>query len=49
MEKKFGSLIRSTRIKKGIGQRELASKIGLSASYLNDIEKEKELLLKLIL
>ena len=41
MEKKFGSLIRSTRIKKGIGQRELASKIGLSASYLNDIEKEK--------
>jgi len=41
MEKKFGSLIRSIRIKKGIGQRELASKIGLSASYLNDIEKEK--------
>ena len=40
-EKKFGSIIREIRIQKGFGQRELASKIGVSASYLNDIEKEK--------
>ena len=41
MTKKFGPLIREVRIQKGIGQRSLASKIGVSASYLNDIEKEK--------
>ena len=41
LEKKFGKLIRELRIQKKIGQRELANKIGLSASYLNDIEKEK--------
>ena len=41
MPKKFGSYIRESRIKKGFGQRELAQKIGLSPSYLNDIEKEK--------
>ena len=40
-KKKFGKLIRELRIQKKIGQRELANKIGLSASYLNDIEKEK--------
>jgi L-glutamine-phosphate cytidylyltransferase len=39
--KNFGIYIREIRIKKGIGQRELANKIGLSASYLNDIEKGK--------
>jgi len=38
---KFGPLIRKLRIKKGLGQRELAIKIGIAASYLNDIEKEK--------
>ena len=37
----FGLYIRKLRIKNGIGQRELASKIGIAASYLNDIEKEK--------
>jgi len=37
----FGSYIRSLRIKNEIGQRELAIKIGLAASYLNDIEKNK--------
>jgi choline kinase/DNA-binding XRE family transcriptional regulator len=37
----FGSYIRSLRIKNEIGQRELAKKIGLAASYLNDIEKNK--------
>ena len=37
----FGSYIRRLRIKKGLGQRELANKIGIAASYLNDIEKEK--------
>ena len=41
MPKKFGSYIREFRIKKGFGQRELAQKIGLSPSYLNDIEKDK--------
>ena len=38
---KFGSFIREFRIKKDIGQRELAKKINISASYLNDIEKNK--------
>ena len=40
-KKNFGALIREARIKNGFGQRELASKIGIAASYLNDIEKEK--------
>ena len=40
-KKSFGSLIRELRIKNGFGQRELAIKIGIAASYLNDIEKEK--------
>jgi len=39
--KSFGSFIRDLRIKYGYGQRELAKKIGVAASYLNDIEKEK--------
>ena len=37
----FGKFIRELRIKNGFGQRELATKIGIAASYLNDIEKEK--------
>ena len=41
LKKKFGSYIRKLRIKNEIGQRELADKIGIAASYLNDIEKEK--------
>ena len=41
MKKKFGSYIRELRIKQGLGQRELAKKVGIAASYLNDIEKEK--------
>ena len=41
LNKKFGSYIRELRIKNGLGQRELADKIGIAASYLNDIEKEK--------
>ena len=39
--KSFGSFIRDLRSKFGYGQRELAKKIGIAASYLNDIEKEK--------
>ena len=39
--KKFGSFIRDLRISQNIGQRELANKIGIAPSYLNDIEKEK--------
>ena len=38
---KFGTFIRELRLKKGIGQRNLAEKIGVAASYLNDIEKNK--------
>ena len=38
---KFGSYIRERRISAGLGQRELAKKIGIAASYLNDIEKNK--------
>ena len=41
IKKKFGPYIRELRINHGIGQRELAEKIGIAASYLNDIEKEK--------
>ena len=37
----FGSYIRRLRIKNIIGQRELAKKIGVAPSYLNDIEKNK--------
>ncbi len=40
-KKNFGALVREARIKNGFGQRELAAKIGIAASYLNDIEKEK--------
>ena len=40
-KKSFGSFIRESRIKNNFGQRELATKIGVAASYLNDIEKEK--------
>ena len=37
----FGSYIRKLRIKNGIGQRELAKKISVAPSYLNDMEKDK--------
>ncbi len=37
----FGSYIRDLRIRNKIGQRELAKKVGVAASYLNDIEKNK--------
>ena len=37
----FGSYIRRLRIKNDIGQRELAKKIGIAPSYLNDMEKNK--------
>ena len=37
----FGTYIRELRTEKKIGQRELARKIEVSASYLNDIEKGK--------
>ena len=38
--KSFGSFIREIRISNEIGQRELAEKICIDASYLNDTEKE---------
>ena len=41
INKKFGTYIREIRIDQGIGQRELASNVGIAASYLNDIEKGK--------
>jgi choline kinase/DNA-binding XRE family transcriptional regulator len=37
----FGKFIREQRLKNNFGQREFAIKIGIAASYLNDIEKEK--------
>ncbi len=37
----FGFYIRKLRIKNEIGQRELAKKINIAPSYLNDIEKNK--------
>ena len=37
----FSSYIRRLRVKNNIGQRELAKKIGVAPSYLNDIEKGK--------
>ena len=40
-DKTFGAYIRELRIDNKIGQRELAQKIGIAASYLNDIEKNK--------
>jgi choline kinase/DNA-binding XRE family transcriptional regulator len=46
--KKFGTYIRELRINNKIGQRELAKKIGVAASYLNDIEKNKRSAPKLI-
>ena len=46
--KKFGTYIRELRINSKIGQRELAQKIGVAASYLNDIEKNKRSAPKLI-
>ena len=46
--KKFGTYIRELRINSKIGQRELAQKIGIAASYLNDIEKNKRSAPKLI-
>ena len=39
--KSFGNYVRERRILHDIGQRELAQKIGIAASYLNDIEKNK--------
>ena len=41
INKSFGSYVRRLRLELGIGQRELAEKIGIAASFLNDIEKEK--------
>jgi len=37
----FGLYIRDLRIREKIGQRELALKVGIAPSYLNDIEKNK--------
>jgi L-glutamine-phosphate cytidylyltransferase len=40
-EATFGAYIRALRIERNIGQRELARIVGVSAPYLNDIEKDK--------
>ncbi len=37
----FGSYVRRLRKEQNLGQRDLAKKIGIAPSYLNDIEKEK--------
>jgi len=41
INKNFGTYIRELRIKNEIGQRELADRLGIAPSYLNDIEKNK--------
>ena len=41
IKKRFGSYIKNARLEAGIGQRELARRVGMSAPYLNDIEKSK--------
>lgn len=41
MHNKFGSYIRTVRKKLGLGQRELARRVGISAPYLNDLELSK--------
>jgi transcriptional regulator with XRE-family HTH domain len=37
-EQTFGDRVRDERIKKGLSLRELARRLGIAASYLNDIE-----------
>ena len=37
----FGSYIKSLRLSRGIGLRELARLLGISAPYLSDLEKDK--------
>ena len=39
--KKFGAYLRELRENKSLSQRELARRLGISAPYLNDIEKGK--------
>ena len=39
----FGQHIRELRINSNIGQRELAKKVGIAPSYLNDIEKDYDI------
>ena len=41
MSNNFGSYIRKARVKAGLGQRELARLVGISAPYLNDLEHSK--------
>ena len=41
LSQNFGPFIRKIRLDLKIGQRELAQKVGIAPSYLNDIEKEK--------
>ena len=36
---KFGEYIKSKRLEKGISLRELASKVGITPTYMSDIEK----------
>ena len=45
---KFGPFIRKLRINLNITQRELAKKVGIAPSYLNDLEKEKRSAPKLL-
>ena len=40
-KKTFGSYIRSLRLYRGFGLRELARQLGISAPYLSDLEKDK--------
>ena len=40
-KKTFGTYIRSLRLYRGLGLRELARQLGISAPYLSDLEKDK--------
>jgi transcriptional regulator with XRE-family HTH domain len=37
----FGKILKENRISSGIGLRELAGRVGISAGYLSDLENEK--------
>jgi transcriptional regulator with XRE-family HTH domain len=37
----FGKILKESRLKAGMGLRELASRVGISPGYLSDLENEK--------
>ena len=39
---KFGKKVKATRLKKGMSQRDIARKLGVSANYISQIERGVE-------